>query len=57
VVGPVDLNAIASFLRSFWTVWLMLLFVGVLFWALRPRNKDKFDEASRIPFKDEGQEK
>ena len=52
-----DLNAIASFLRSFWTVWLMLLFVGVLFWALRPRNKDKFDEASHIPFKDEGQEK
>ena len=52
-----DLNAIASFLRSFWTVWLMLLFVGVLVWALRPRNKDKFDEASRIPFKDEGQEK
>jgi cytochrome c oxidase cbb3-type subunit 4 len=57
VVAPVDLNAIASFLRSFWTVWLMLLFVGVLFWALRPKNKDKFDEASRIPFGDEGQEK
>ena len=51
-----DLNAIASFLRSFWTVWLMLLFVGVLFWALRPRNKDQFEDASLIPFRNEGQE-
>ena len=51
-----DLNAIASFLRSFWTVWLMLLFVGILFWALRPKNKSKFDEASRIPIRNEGQE-
>ena len=51
-----DLNAIASFLRSFWTVWMMLLFVGILFWALRPRNKDKFDDASLIPFRNEGQE-
>jgi cytochrome c oxidase cbb3-type subunit 4 len=56
VVGPVDLNAIASFLRSFWTVWLMLLFVGVLFWALRPKNKDQFEDASLIPFRNEGQE-
>jgi cytochrome c oxidase cbb3-type subunit 4 len=53
----VDLDSIASFLRSFWTVWLMLLFVGILVWALWPKNKGKFDEASRIPFKDEGQEK
>jgi cytochrome c oxidase cbb3-type subunit 4 len=51
-----DLNAIASFMRSFWTVWLMLLFFGVLFWALRPKNKDKFDDASLIPFRNEGQE-
>ena len=49
-----DLNAIASFLRSFWTVWLMLLFVGVLFWAMRPKNKDRFDDASLIPFRNEG---
>jgi cytochrome c oxidase cbb3-type subunit 4 len=52
----VDLNAIASFLRSFWTVWMMLLFVGILFWALRPRNKDSFADASLIPFRNEGQE-
>ena len=51
-----DLNAIASFLRSFWTVWMMLLFFVVLFWALRPKNKGQFEDASLIPFRNEGQE-
>ena len=41
---------------QFWIVWLMLLFVGIVAWALRPKNKGQFDEASRIPFRDEGQE-
>ena len=53
----VDLQEIVSFLRSFWTVWLMLLFVGIVAYALWPKNKARFDEASHIPFKDEDQEK
>lgn len=53
-----DLDSIVTFLRSFWVVWLMLLFLGIVAYALWPRNRAKFEEASRIPFKEgEDQEK
>ena len=39
--------------RSLWTVWLVLLFVGLAFYALRPRNKKHFDECAQIPFRAE----
>lgn len=31
----------------------MILFLGVLFYAFRPKNKDRFDEDGQIPFKDD----
>jgi cytochrome c oxidase cbb3-type subunit 4 len=34
-------------------VWLMILFLGIIFFALRPKNKEKFDEASQIPLQDD----
>jgi cytochrome c oxidase cbb3-type subunit IV len=39
--------------RSWWTVWLVLLFAGIAFYALRPRNKKHFEDCSRIPFRAE----
>ena len=39
--------------RSLWVVWLMLLFLGIVFWAFRPKNKKRFEDDARIPFKDD----
>jgi cytochrome c oxidase cbb3-type subunit 4 len=39
--------------RSLWTVWLVMLFVGIAFYALRPRNKKHFEDCSRILFRAE----
>jgi cytochrome c oxidase cbb3-type subunit 4 len=38
-------------------VWLLLLFLGVVFWAFRPKNKKRFEQASRIPLEDNNEEK
>lgn len=51
-----DLDSIATTLRSFWTVWLMLLMTGIVIYAMWPGNRDKFERAAQIPLKDDGQE-
>ncbi|HEY0833173.1 MAG TPA: cbb3-type cytochrome c oxidase subunit 3 [Azospirillum sp.] len=51
-----DLDSITVALRSFWTVWLALLLTGIIVYAMWPGNRGKFDDAARIPLKDEGQE-
>lgn len=51
-----DLDVITVMLRSFWTVWLMVLLTGILVYAMWPGNHGSFDAASRIPLKDDGQE-
>ncbi len=52
-----DFVALAEELRSWWVVWLFIVFVGVVFWAYRPKNKKRFEEAARIPFKDETEDR
>jgi len=47
------LQEIAGFLRGYWGLWLMLLFVGLVLWTLRPGGRRKYDEASQIPLRDE----
>lgn len=42
-----------EFIRSLWSVWLMALFLGIVAYALWPRNRKKFDEQSRIPLEDD----
>ncbi len=51
-----DLDQITIMLRSFWTVWLMLLFFAIMAYAMWPNNRRKFDDAASIPLKDEGRE-
>lgn len=51
-----DLDSITVVIRSFWTIWLMLLLTGILVYAMWPSNRGRFDEASRIPLKEDGQE-
>ncbi len=40
--------------RPFWLVWLVAMYIGIVFWALRPGNKARFDKDALIVFKDEG---
>lgn len=51
-----DWDTLLVSLRSLWTVWLTLLFTGILVYALWPGNRRRFEEASLIPLKDDGQE-
>jgi len=48
-----DLAELYETARSLWVVWLMLLFLGVVFWAFRPKNKKRFEDDAQIPFKDD----
>lgn len=48
-----DLQALSEMARSAWVVWLMILFVGIVFWAFRPKNKDRFERDGKIPFADD----
>lgn len=40
-------------LRSVWTVWFTLLFVGIVAWAFWPSNKAKLEDRALIPLRDE----
>jgi len=48
-----DIIALWDAVRSLWLVWMVLFFGGIVFWALRPKNKRRFEEDGMIPFKDE----
>lgn len=40
-------------LRSIVTVISLLVFLGIVAWAWSRRNRERFDEAARLPFRDE----
>ncbi|MBN9371542.1 MAG: cytochrome oxidase [Hydrogenophaga sp. SCN 70-13] len=40
-------------LRSIVTVISLLVFLGIVAWAWSRRNRERFDEAARLPFQDE----
>ena len=48
-----DLTALYEVARSLWVVWLMILFAGVVFWAFRPKNKKRFEDDAKIPFRED----
>ena len=39
-----------NLLRSIVTVVALVVFIGIVFWAWSRRNKERFDEAARLPF-------
>ncbi|MGB0682695.1 MAG: cbb3-type cytochrome oxidase subunit 3 [Magnetovibrionaceae bacterium] len=47
------LEELYAYARQLWVVWLMILFGGIVWWAFRPKNKQKFEEQANIPFKDD----
>jgi cytochrome c oxidase cbb3-type subunit 4 len=50
----VTLQAINEILTSVWTVWAVLVFSGIVCWALRPANRRRFEQDAHIPLNDEG---
>ncbi|HRN77501.1 cbb3-type cytochrome c oxidase subunit 3 [Ottowia sp.] len=39
-----------NLLRSIATVLAFVVFIGIVVWAWSRRNKERFDEAARLPF-------
>lgn len=48
-----DYHTLAEFAQTWGLVYMVVLFAGVLFYALRPSAKKTFDEAARIPLKED----
>jgi len=46
-----DLHEIYPLLRSLWVVWFVVLFVGIVAWALWPSRRQKLEELGRIPLR------
>lgn len=44
----------AGLLGSIVTVLFFLLFIGIVWWAFHRENKQKFDDAARLPFQEDG---
>jgi cytochrome c oxidase cbb3-type subunit 4 len=38
--------------HSFWTVVMLVLFIGIIAWAWSSKRKKAFDEAARLPLDD-----
>ena len=47
------MNMDINTLRSVVTVISLLAFLGIVAWAWSRRNRERFDEAARLPFQDE----
>ncbi|KZD05826.1 cbb3-type cytochrome oxidase subunit 3 [Oceanibaculum pacificum] len=44
---------LAGALRHYWGLWLMLIFLGMILWTVRPGAGKRYRDASRIPLNDE----
>ena len=49
------MDGIYEFLRSFWVLWLMAIFVGIVVWVMWPKRRKTMEEHAQIPLKDEDQ--
>ncbi len=47
------MDELIGFLRSFWVLWLMLLFLGIIAWAYWPKRKKKMESYGSIPLRDD----
>ena len=44
---------INEFARSIWPVWLMLIFLGIIAWVLRPGAGRMYRDQANIPLNDD----
>ncbi|MDP1963903.1 MAG: cbb3-type cytochrome c oxidase subunit 3 [Reyranella sp.] len=47
-----NLETVHEILTSIWTVWAVLIFAVIVFWAWRPKNRKRFEKDARIPLND-----
>lgn len=52
LVGFVD-----NVLRPFWVLWVIMIFIGIVFYAYRPKNKQRLEEYGNIPLRDDNEER
>ena len=50
------LEEMSGLLRNFWGLWLMLIFGVIVFYAFRPKNKDRLEQYGEIPLRDDQDE-
>jgi cytochrome c oxidase cbb3-type subunit 4 len=43
---------VSDLVTTWWTPVFVAIFLGILAYALWPRNRDKFDAAARMPLED-----
>jgi cytochrome c oxidase cbb3-type subunit 4 len=48
-----NLEMLGELLSSIWTIWAIVVFAGIAFWAWRPKNRRRFEKDSRIPLNDD----
>jgi cytochrome c oxidase cbb3-type subunit 4 len=41
-----------ALMKSVWTVWFFVLFVGILFWVFRPGSRAAMNKHAMIPLED-----
>ena len=42
-----------AFIKSFWLVWCVLLFVGIVTWVFWPSRRRELETYARIPLEDD----
>ena len=46
-------NLVSDFVTTLWTPLFVAVFIAVVTYALWPRNRSKFDDAARIPLRED----
>jgi cytochrome c oxidase cbb3-type subunit 4 len=49
-------DQVINVLRSFWGVWAMIFFCGIVLWAYWPKNKAMIESYGQIPLRDDENE-
>ncbi len=47
------MDTLLPFLKQFWVLWSMALFVGIVAWVYWPSRRQEMEDNARIPFRDE----
>ena len=47
------LESLSEFARSFWVVWMMALFVGIVAWVYWPKRRRELEDLGNIPLREE----
>lgn len=48
-----DLVTLGASLHTFWTVWMVAVFLGIVAYAMWPANRAGFEQAGHIPLMDD----